>query len=174
MDKIYVAKIGKSVGLKGWQKIYIDSDFPEQFKSGTILYTKKNQELKIESYNEKNDSVKFVGIDDIESAKKLTNQHLFVTSESSKENCKLDKNQFFWFDIMDCEIFENGELLGKVSDIQRLPLGDYLFVDTSKDLVSKEKANSFLIPYLDEYIINVDVESKKIDVKNALDILDAS
>ena len=32
MDKIYIAKLGKTVGLKGQQKLHIDSDFPEQFK----------------------------------------------------------------------------------------------------------------------------------------------
>jgi 16S rRNA processing protein RimM len=174
MDKIYVAKIGKTVGLKGQQKIYIDSDFPEQFKKDTKLYTDKNQELVIESYNSKNDTVKFVGIDSIEMAKKLTNKQLFVSDKDTKENCKLGENQFFWFDIIGCEIFENDKLLGEVEDIQRLPLSDYLFIKTSKELVEQEKANSFLLPYLEAYIINVDIESKKIGVTGALDILEAS
>ena len=69
-SEVYVAKIGKTVGLKGQLKLHIDSDFPEQFKKNLILYTDKNQKLVIESYNATSKAVKFIGIDTIEAAKK--------------------------------------------------------------------------------------------------------
>lgn len=43
-DKIYVAKLGKTVGLKGDLKLFIDSDFPEQFKKMPYL-------LQIKTFN---------------------------------------------------------------------------------------------------------------------------
>ena len=88
MDKIYVAKIGRAVGLKGQQKLIIDSDFPEQFKKNSKFSTDKNQELTIETYNTNNNVVKFVGIDSIESAKKLTNRQLFVSVEDTVSGFK--------------------------------------------------------------------------------------
>ncbi|MGB5866383.1 MAG: ribosome maturation factor RimM [Arcobacteraceae bacterium] len=174
MDKIYIAKLGKTVGLKGQQKLHIDSDFPEQFKKDTKLTTDKNQELIIESFNETSGVVKFIGIDSIEDAKKLTNRQLFVSTEDTRQMCNLDDKQFFWFDMMDCVIKENDEVLGKVSDIQRMPLSDYLMIDTDEKLVKENFANSFLIPYLDDYIISVDIENKTILTHNAKDILEAS
>lgn len=175
MDKIYIGKLGKTVGLKGQQKLHIDSDFPEQFKKNTKLTTDKNQELTIESFNTTSGVIKFLGIDSIDDAKKLTNRQLFVSSEDTRENCKLEENQFFWFDMIDCIIKENDEILGKVVDIQRMPLSDYLQITTDKTLVEQKYANSFLIPYiLDEYIISVDIENKTIITKNAKDILEAS
>lgn len=174
MKKVYVAKIGKTVGLKGFSKLYIDSDFPEQFKKDSKFFTDKKQELIVESYNSKNETVKFQGIDSVEAAKKLTNRLLYSSQEDTKENCKLGQNQYFWFDIMDCKVVEDEEILGVVDDIQRLPLSDYLSVKTSNELVEKDLAKSFLIPYLDEYVITVDINSKTITVKGAKDILEAS
>lgn len=174
MKKIYVAKLGKTVGLKGFSKIFIESDFPEQFKKGAKFYTDRKQELIVESFNSNNNTIKFENINSVEDAKKLTNRSIFTTIKDSKENCKLSDNEYFWFDLIDCEIEENNQILGTVQDIQRLPLSDYLVIKTSKQLVDQSKANSFLIPYLNEYIIDVDLESKKINVKNSKDILEAS
>jgi len=174
MDKIYVAKLGRTTGLKGEQKIYIDSDFPEQFKKGSKYITDKNQELIIERFNPKSNTIKFEGIDDINSAKKLTNRLLYTSIQDTKEHCKLEDKEFFWFDIIECEIIEDNESLGIVSDIQRLPLSDYLVIDTSKKLIDQKLANRFLLPYLEQYILNVDLENKKIFTQNAKDILEAS
>jgi len=174
MDKIYVAKLGKTVGLKGQQKLHIDSDFPEQFKKNSKFTTDKNQELIIESFNTKNNVVKFIDIDTVELAKKLTNRELFVSQEDTKQMCKLQKKQFFWFDIINCVVIENEKELGIVSDVQRMPLSDYLEIKTTKTLQDQKYSNQFLLPYIDDFIIDVDIENKIIVVKNAIEILEAS
>lgn len=174
MDKIYVAKLGRTVGLNGQQKLIIDSDFPEQFKKNTKFITDKKQELTIETFNSKNNTVKFIGIDSIDDAKKLTNRELFASKEDTKKQCELNEKQYFWFDINNCKIIENGEILGIVKDIQRMPLGDYLEIKTSKELQEKKYSNIFLLPYIDEYIIKVNIEEKIIYVKKAKEILEAS
>jgi len=174
MDKIYIAKIGRTVGLKGQQKLIIDTDFPEQFKKNTKLTTDKKQELIIETYNATSNVVKFVGIDSIEVAKKLTNRQLFVSAGDTRDNCTLNDKQFFWFDMIGCEVKENDEILGKVSDIQRMPLSDYLMIETDAKLIEKGFSTTFLLPYVDTYIINVNIETKSIAVQEAKDILEAS
>jgi 16S rRNA processing protein RimM len=174
MEKIYVAKLGKTVGLKGQQKLHIDSDFPEQFKKNAKFITDKNQELTVESYNDSNNVIKFIGVDSIEDAKKLTNRQLFTSIEDTKELCKLEEKEFFWFDMMDCLIIENEIVLGKVIDIQRMPLSDYLLIETTKELIEKKLSNQFLIPYIDDYILNVDINNKKILTKNSYLILENS
>jgi len=174
MDKIYIAKLGKTVGLKGQQKLIIDTDFPEQFKKNTKLTTDKKQELIIETYNTTSNVIKFVGIDSIEDAKKLTNRQLFVSSEDTRENCKLDAKQFFWFDMIGCTVKENEEILGAVIDIQRMPLSDYIMIETDSQLIEKGFATSFLLPYIDTYIISVDIKTKLIITQDAKNILEAS
>jgi len=172
MEKIYIAKLGKTVGLQGQIKIHIDSDFPEQFKSNTILTTHKNIELTIETINIKNKTVKFKDINTIEDARRYVNSELFTTLEDTHKNCNLNKNQYFWFDMQDCLIFEDEEELGIVKEIHRYPIDDYLEIQTNTTLLSDDfKVKTFLIPYNDIYIISVDTEKKQIITKNAKDIL---
>ncbi len=174
MDKIYVAKLGRAVGLHGDLKIYIDSDFPEQFKKDTRFTTQKNQTLTIESFSPKSETIKFVGINTIDDAKKLTNKLLYTNSENTKQNCKLEKNQYFWFDLIECTLIENNEILGTIVDIQRLPLDDYFVIETSQELQKQNFTKQFLLPYNEQYVQSVDIDNKQIIVTNAKDILEAS
>jgi 16S rRNA processing protein RimM len=166
-NKIYIAKIGKTVGLKGQLKLHIDSDFPEQFSANYTFVTNKNISLIIESFNKNNNVVKFVNFDTIEDAHKLVNQQLFSTLEDTRNSCKLDKNQYFWFDLINSKISENDNILGKVIDIHRYPQGDYFEIKTSNNKI-------FLLPYTKQYILNVDIKNKVIEVQGATDILEAS
>lgn len=174
MNDIYVAKLGKTVGLKGELKIYIDSDFPEQFVKGAVFTTNRKLKLTVNSYNSNKETILFEEASDVDEAKKLTNQELFTSIENTKDSCKLGKKQFFWFDIIGCEIYEEGEKLGLVKDIHRYPINDYLEIDTTKELIESSLPKNFLIPYEDNFILNVDVSSKKIDVKDARAILENS
>jgi 16S rRNA processing protein RimM len=175
MNKIYVAKLGKAVGLQGHLRLFIDSDFPEQFKKGATFTTNKNLTLKVLECNLDKELIRFENYLDVDLAKKLTNSELFTTQEVTKEYCKLKENEFFWFDLISCEIFENDLKLGVVKDIHRYPLNDYLEVNTDILLVQKNLPKTFLIPHIfDIFIEKIDIENKKIFVKNAFDILENS
>ncbi|AZL54529.1 16S rRNA processing protein RimM [Aliarcobacter skirrowii] len=174
-NKVYVAKLGKAVGLKGHLRLFIDSDFPEQFKKGSTFLTNKNFQLTISEYLKDRDLVSFEGFSDMESAKKLTNTELYTTIEQTKEFCKLKDNEFFWFDLISCEVYEDNLKLGVVSDVHRFPLNDYLEVKTDSQLVEKGLPKIFLIPHIFEtFIQRVDIENKKIFAINAFDILENS
>jgi len=176
MENIYVAKLGKTVGLKGQLRLIIDTDFPAQFKKGATFITNKKQTLQIESVNLTAKTVKFVDIDTIEDAQKYINSQLFSTYEDTINNCKLEDKQYFWFDIENCTIYEDGKKLGVVKDIHRYPIDDYLEIKVDSELLkSYEKLpKTFMIPYNDNYIKNVDIESKEIQTANAIDIMEAS
>lgn len=175
IDKIYVAKLGKAVGLKGHLRLFIDSDFPEQFKTGATFTTNKKLQLIVDEYNPSRELIKFKNYDDMDEAKKLTNQLLYVSKEDTIKNCTLDENEFFWFDIIGCEIVENSQTLGRVKEIHRYPLDDYLEVETDPRLIEKKLPKSFLIPYnLENYILKVDIDKKVIETKNSFDILENS
>jgi len=174
-DNIFVAKLGKAVGLQGYLRLFIDSDFPEQFKKGAIFSTNRNLQLKVLEYNPTREVIRFENYEDVDIAKKLTNQELYSTIEQTKEYCKLAKNEFFWFDLISCNVFENDLKLGQVKEIQRYPLNDYLEITTDVVLVEKGLPKVFLIPHLfDKYILNIDVEKKIINVVNSLEILENS
>ncbi len=171
--RFQVAKLGKAVGIHGEMKFHLKTDFPEQFTPGLCFNTKRG-ELVIESYNPERDLIKFKGYNTAEDAKKLTNLDLFVTEEQTRESIKLDEGQHFWFDIVDSKVYEGDLLLGKVLEVERLGVTDYLKLATDESLVAKKMPNSFLIPYLDHFVLEVDTASKLIKVQGGFDILEAS
>jgi 16S rRNA processing protein RimM len=173
-NNIYVAKIGKAVGLKGEVKLHTDTDFPEQFKKGSVFTTKTNQELTIESYNHNRKVVKFVGFDDCEVIKKLINKELFTNEELTRKSCNLEEDQYFWFDLIGLELIEDETNLGKIKDIHRLPASDYFEIITSEELQKKDLPKSFMVPYTPNYIVNVDIPNKQIQTQNCFDILENS
>ena len=171
--RFQVAKLGKAVGIHGEMKLHLKTDFPEQFTPGLCFNTKRG-ELVIQNYNPERDLIKFKGYDSAEDAKKLTNLDLFVTEEQTRDSIKLEEGQYFWFDIVGASVYEADLLLGKVAEVERLGATDYLKLDTDENLVSKKMPNSFLIPYLDHFILEVDTDAKLIKVQGGFDILEAS
>ena len=172
-NKFQVAKLGKAVGIHGEMKLHLKTDFPEQFVPG-LCFTTKHGELVIETYNPERDLVKFKGYNSTEAAKKLTNLDLFVSEEETRKAITLEEGQYFWFDIVGANVYEGDLLLGKVAEVERLGTTDYLKLDTDEDLVSKKMPNSFLIPYLDNFVLEVDTDAKLIKVQGGFDILEAS
>ncbi len=173
--EVYVAKLGKTVGLKGHLRLVIDTDFPEQFKKGAVYVSNKNLILTIKEFNNSNQTIQFENFEDIDLSKKLTNQLLFTTYDETRKNCKLEENEFFWFDLLNCKIIEDGKNLGEVVDINRYPSADYLEVKTDESLVEQGMPKSFLIPKIfDVYILNVDIKNKEIKVQKSLEILENS
>ena len=171
---LQVAQIGRLVGLRGELKLHINSDFPEQFKTGEVFVTQKNIELEIASYNPKRSLVLFSGYENRESAFCLVNSHLFTTMKSTLENCKLKKDEFFWFDIIGCLAKEGETTLGVISDIDRIGDVDYLVIKTDKNLLDKKLSKTFFIPYIDRYVISVKKEIQTVFIKDGLELLEHS
>lgn len=173
-DMIHIATLGKSVGLKGEMKFHIQSDFPEQFVKGASFYINKNETLTIGSINLVKGLIKIEGYDSPEIAKKLTNTKLFTTVDKTREAVDLDKDQYFWFDIMGCMVYEDSKLLGKVLEIERMATTDYLVIETDIKLVNEGFSKSFLVPYQKNFIASVSIDTKVIKAIGAFDILEAS
>ena len=172
-DAALIAQIGRTIGLWGDLKFHLHTDFPKQFTVGKT-YKSNRGDLTISDINEKRGTIRFVGYESIDSAKKLTNVKIFADEIQTRENCELKEGQHFWFDIIGCVAIQDDESLGKVTDIQRMGDTDYLMIKTDSLLVDLGFSNSFLIPYIERYILNVDCEEKIIYTKDAKDILEAS
>ncbi len=172
-ERIPVARIGKTVGLRGEMRLNLLSDFPEQFKAGAVFMSDRGN-LTIASYSPSRGVVRFEGINSIDEAKPLTNAYLYTTKEAGEAACSLDKDEYFWYQIIGLDLMEDGEKIGRVADIERLAGTDYLQVETTESLVQNGYAKSFLIPYIERYIGSVDLNKGVINTKGAKEILEAS
>lgn len=168
-----VAQFGKTVGLKGDLKLNLHTDFPQQFQSGRELSTSRGV-VKIENYNPKRNLIKIEGFDTPEEARRLTNTKIYSSESETREFCTLKEGEYFWFDLIGLHVTENGEILGQIEDIQRMPQGDYLLIKTDDKLTESGFAKSFLLPYLPVFIQKVEVSEKKVTAAGAKDILEAS
>ncbi|MEA1880722.1 MAG: ribosome maturation factor RimM [Campylobacterota bacterium] len=172
-DNALIAQIGRTIGLWGDLKFHLHTDFPEQFKIGTSYHTERG-ELTVSDMNIKRGTIRFVGYESIDTAKKLTNIKIFANENQTRENCDLNEGQHFWFDIIGCEIDDEGKVMGKIEDIQRMGDTDYLLISTDDNLVKDGLSKSFLLPYIDRYIVKADILKKIVYTKDAKDILEAS
>lgn len=199
-ENVLVAKLGRTIGIKGFVRLHNLSDFPEQFKHGASFFDESGRELVIKARNA--DSVLFEGFESVESAKNLVNLSLFQSIEQSRKSCKLGKDEFFYFDIIGLKVLENSILLGVVKDIieaganhllliatdERLTKTDDKATATNKNLQDKAnkkltksdkkpttqcKAKEFYLPYVDFYVTKVDLASGQIHAQNALTLLES-
>ena len=171
---LHIATIGKTVGIKGDMKFHIKTDFPEQFQNGATFFTNLKKDITLSDVNLERGIIKIAGINTIEDAKKYTNAKLFTTREETRKNCHLEDGEYFWFDIEDCEVFEDGKLLGVVQEVERISISNYLNIKTDESLVKSGCAKSFLMPFQEPFKVGVDIDKKIITVSGAMDILEAS
>ena len=171
---LHIATIGKTVGIHGDMKFHIKCDFPEQFKNGATFFTNLKKDITLDDVNLDRGIIKVAGINTIEDAKKYTNTKLFTTREETRNNCHLEDGEYFWFDLEDCEVFEDSKLLGVVEDVDRIAVTNYLNIKTDKNLVDSGSSKSFLIPFAEPFRQSVDIEKKIIVVSGGMDILEAS
>lgn len=171
-DLLEVAVVGKIFGVKGALNLRNKSDFVEQFRVGAEFLLGDGRVVKIKQIHD-NKAV-FEGYEDANLAQMLVNQTLYRTKETTKKECKLKKGEFFYFDILECEVTQEGEVLGVVKDILESGAGYLLGVATSEALLDAGEAKFFYIPYHDNFIEKVDVSAGRIWVKNAKAILQNS
>ena len=148
--------------------------------------------------------IEFEGITSADSAKQLVNAKIYATKAQSREHCKLKKDEYFYFDIIGLDIIEDGENLGIVRDIERIGNVDYFIVEVADNLASnivtkstqhkldkskniakstnptpkptkkQNKPKTFLVPYIDRFILEVCLQTGRIFTKNAKSILEQS
>lgn len=172
-ERFFIAQVGKTVGLRGNLKFHLHTDFPQQFKPGSTLESSRGP-LTIESYDPRRNLIHFRGYDTPEKARELTNAKIYSDEERTRELCPLGKGEHYWFEILGASLYEGEELLGKVREIQRMMETDYLLIDTSEALKGAGMPGTFLLPYIPRYILSFDPEEKKLQARDAREILEAS
>lgn len=173
---IEVGKLGRTIGVKGGLKLHIFSDFPEIFHQDIDFFLQRegllHDCLKVRIKSFENGIVSFFGFESLESAKSLKNARISVALEETRKFCLLKEGEAFWFDVIGCEILEEGECLGIVKEIERIAGLDYLIIDAHKR--EEKLPKTFMLPYISRYILQSSFEEKKIFTQGAREIWLAS
>lgn len=154
MDYVYVGCIVNTHGIKGELKIISDFKYKDiVFKKGNILYIgKRKQQVIINSYRvHKNfDMVTFENINNINDAIIFKGDDVFM----SRDNIAIDG--FVNEDIIGLDVYAEDKLIGTVEAI--------LNNSAQEILVVKDENHKHMIPYVDEFINDINLENKRIDI----------
>lgn len=178
---IQIGKLGRTIGFDGSLRLFVQTDFPDSITKDKTYHTshKDYPSVRVKSYeylpSKDYAKIRFHDLHTSDVAKALTNHTLYTTIDQSRQDCALGEDEFFWFDIIGCEIIESSEILGDVREIERIGNTDYLLIATNPRLLETHKLpKTFLLPYIERFIIQTDIAQKCIHTKNARDILEHS
>ncbi len=163
MPKVTIGKIVNTCGLKGEVKVLNVSDFKEErYKKGKIIhvYNKEqniDRDYKISNYREKDKFIylKLESVNSIEEAEALKNSLLFINSE---DLLKDNNDLFYHYELLNMEVYYGNKKIGYISEVSDNGVQDLIRVS--------DDDKSFLVPFLDEFIESINVEDKKIVLKN--------
>lgn len=155
---IKVGTIINTHGLKGECKIMLVTDEAnDRFSKGKILQAANGNTLTVQSFRVQKGFgyCRFEEIQSIEEAEKYKPMDLFI---DEKELPALNDGHFYYFELMNCQVInEKDEVLGQVIDILETGANIVLRVQDGK--------KQFLCPFVPAFIDSVDVDEKKIYIK---------
>ena len=156
-DCIYLGKILKPFSYKGDLKIYIEDFYIDQIKELDSFLLKIQGSyipftIKAITKNKSNIfRIILDGIDSEDLAKKLADVEIYAENNLIKREVLEKKNNYIFIDYV---IYNNNSIIGKIIDIIENENQD-LF-----EVVFNEKR--ILIPLVDEFVVNIDNDNKKI------------
>ena len=158
-EKIVMGKILGPHGIKGWIKIHPFTEKKDSLIDHKILMASKDEKLwqsfEVESMDvgDKFILAKFKGVDDRNAAEKLNK---FFISLDKSSLPKLDENNYYWHELIGLDVKNNeGMYFGKVDSLIETGANDVLVVMGDKE---------YLIPYIKQVILEVNLETNMIRV----------
>lgn len=152
-------------GIRGDLKVLSKTDFAHQrFAAGSKLWmfheeSGQSQEITIESSREQKGMyiIKLKGYNNINDVEKFKG---WVIKVSAEEQGSLDDGEYFYHEIIGCEVVtEEDELLGVVSEILSPGANDVWVVEQPQG-----KGKPILLPVIDPVVLKVDTANKRITV----------
>ena len=161
MEKLVIGKIINTRGLKGEVKVNNYSSFIKlRYKVGNLVYLSNDETNYIEkkivkfSYNKGFVYLCFEDVNDIDSANLYRDYNIYCLADNLNET----KDVYHFLTLKDMDVVFNGKVIGKVIDIESNGRQDLIRIDTGK--------KTFLIPFLQDFVISVDKDNKKMEVVN--------
>ncbi|MCD8209883.1 MAG: ribosome maturation factor RimM [Coprobacillus sp.] len=162
MTLVLLGKITKLRGVHGEFKIYSSTYFSRaRYKKGKTIYLSNDEgkttlPLTVKSHHQdgKFDYVTSEEIDSANEAEKYINYSVYA----EKDDIQLDEDTYYFSDLEGCKVIdEDNKELGTVLSVEEFPAQITL-------RVIKSNKKTFFVPFVEEYILNVDIESKTIQI----------
>ncbi len=147
-----IGYIVSASGLKGYLKFKSDLDTETLKLNYVIINGKKYDVQSLQPFKKGIYILKLDGVNDRTEAEKLIGKVFY------DKPLKLPKNSFLYSDIKGCRVYDqSGKELGTVVDILNQPSSFVLEV--------KYRGRNVLVPFIDEFVKDVNIDEGKIVVK---------
>lgn len=165
-DCYQLGEVIKTHGLNGEVSILLDVDFPDEYQNLESVFLEQSGNLvpffiDTIQINGNKALIHFEDISSLDDAKALVKSKLFLPLSSLP---KLENGQYYFHDLVGCDVFEEEEHLGQIKEV--IDLNGNQLLAVCKD--EKE----ILIPLKDEILILVDLDNKKVIVELPDGLLD--
>lgn len=163
MKKILIGQIVNTHGLKG--ELRIVSNFPYKelvFTKGFRLYVGKREDVcTINSYRKHKiyDMVTFEGIDTIDVAIAYKGDYVYINRDDLKIDGYINE------DIIGFNVYNENLLIGTLTDVVNNGAHDILVINSANNA-------RIMVPFVDEYVKDVDLDNKKIMIETIAGLLD--
>ena len=169
---LYIGDILNPHGLKG-SLIVFSHTRPVDAVAGYLRWYIGKDESNVQEYtvkdchqHKKRILAKLEGIDTIEQVEPLKGLKIFVP----EDEVEVDEGEFLWQDLMGCTVVDQvGNKLGEVTALYEFGAQDNLEIKTTADM---DKSGEWLLPFIEDVIVDVDLDEKIIQV-NLLEGMDA-
>jgi 16S rRNA processing protein RimM len=181
IEWVLLARILRPQGRKGEVLADLFTDFPERFGSRPAVWLAPNgfterQEVSTSApetaeivahwlpvgRNAGRVVLQFSGVDSISAAEQLSGKEVIVPAEA---RMPLEDGAAYISDLVDCTVYDRGEPIGKVTDVQfaTTPDGTRRLEEATPLLViDAPDSSEVLVPFAKAYLVELDMESKTI------------
>ncbi len=152
MNFINIGKLVNTHGIKGEVRIISDFKYKDIiFKAGNNIYI-NDIKYKIISYRKHKiyDMLQLDKVDNIEIAQTLKGYNVYIDKNDYEFDGYLDE------DLIGLSVYDGEKYKGKVVDILKTTSNDLLVIDGIK---------KHLVPNISNFVKNVDLKSKRIEIK---------
>jgi 16S rRNA processing protein RimM len=168
---ISIGKITKAIGLKGYVKVLVLTDFPERYSSlknarlfsdkEDLVLTNKHtgtDEFIIKDVIFERDFVKilFEGYEDVNLTGPLLGNSIVI---EENERMELEEGKYYFYELIGMEIISEGKPVGKLESIENYGAQDILKI---RMIEGNKEA---LIPFIDDFVKKVDTKERKIYIE---------
>ncbi len=162
MELVVLGKITKLRGVHGEFKVYSSTYFSRaRYKKGKTIYLSNDEgesttALTVKSHHQ-DGKFDFVTTEEITSANDAE-KYIGYSVLADKSDITLDEDTFYFSDLEGCKVIdEDNKELGTVLSVEEFPAQITL-------RVIKSNKKTFFVPFVEEYILNVDIENKVIQI----------
>lgn len=163
MEYIVVGEILNTFGIRGELKVRSLTDFNEiRFQKGQRLFVEYKREMVEEvicryRQHKGNVMIAFEGKENINDVEKYCGCTIYIAEDDIHE---LDEGEYYFRDLMGCQVKINGELVGEVIEVLDMPANAVLRVQLQEKTI--------LVPFVEAFVPVVDLEEGIIEV-NAIE-----